>query len=140
MERALGRVSISQQAMMGIIARGTHKIEEATFLPKLPVGVHVRSVHEDPISMSQIFILESAEPVEGWTDYVTPGVEIPLSPVAMQLMGRVVDNTKDPEYLIRHMTIRELVNASTQIALDTERPQLDLTIEEFLREYSRTIQ
>jgi hypothetical protein len=134
MERALGRVSISQQDIMGIVARGTHHIEEATFLPKLPEGVRVRSVHDDPISMSQIFILESEKPVEGWTDYVESGLSIPLSPVATQTMKRAVDHRYDPEYMIKKMTIRELL-FSFEDVLEGEDivANTDMTIYEYLR-------
>ncbi|QIW88719.1 hypothetical protein P59_122 [Bacillus phage P59] len=135
MERALGRITLNDTEILGIIARGEHRFEGHTYLPKLPSGVTVRSVHNDPVSLGQTFILESEFPVEGWTQYVEPGREIPLSPAGLEKKVKVKDNAKDPEYMIKKMTIRELLfSLEDDILEDGDTgATVDMTIEEYLR-------
>jgi hypothetical protein len=135
MDRALGRIFISDAEILGIMARGKHMVEEVTYLPDLPYGVSVRSVHSSPMHRGQDFILESAAPVEGWTQYVDPGVEIPLSPAYLEKKSEVRDNAKEPEYMIKHMTVRELLfNLESDILEDGDTgANVDMTVEEYLR-------
>lgn len=131
---ALGKVVLSDQAIMQIVARGTHVMEVEQYLPKLPKGVTVRSVHTEPTTLAHIFILESAEPVEGWTEYVEPGVQIPLSKASMNTMQKVVDNRKDPEFLMRTLSLRCLIaNIDNDIKDGRDSGiNLNMTIEEYL--------
>jgi hypothetical protein len=136
MERALGRISIDEQEILQIVARGTHLMEQFTFLPKLPSGVSVRSVHDDPISRSKIYILESDAPIEGWTQFVEPGREIPLSSVAMEKKGQVVNNAKDPEYWYRNMTLEQFLSSVRWDKVNNVAGfHMRMTIEDYLRHF-----
>jgi hypothetical protein len=135
MDRALGRIHISDAEILGLVARGESRFEESTYLPKLPPGVHVRSVHAEPTTLGQTFIIESETPVVGWTQYVEPGVQIPLSPAYLEKRSEVKDNAKDPEHMIKRMTIRELLfNLENDILEDGDTgANVDMTVEEYLR-------
>ena len=87
--KAFGRVILDWNVVMHILARGHQKYEQIHTLPELPKDVFVRSVHNNPGYMGFEFILESVEPVEGWTDYWEEGSQIPLSPAGQDLRGRI---------------------------------------------------
>ncbi|QDP42892.1 hypothetical protein HWC53_gp197 [Bacillus phage vB_BmeM-Goe8] len=128
-----GRISIDWQTALAIVARGKYDVEQRCWLPKLPEGVAARSVHNNYISGSFDYILESEKPVEGWTQEVEEGVEIPLSQ-AWTMMCKVVHTAKEPENIIKTMTLqRLLMNINNDLREDADSGiKMSMTIEEYL--------
>jgi len=128
-----GRISIDWQTTLAIVARGQYDVEQRCWLPKLPEGVTARSVHNNYVSGSFDYILESEKPVEGWTQEVEEGTEVPLSQ-SWAMMCKVVHTAKEPENIIKTMTLqRLLMNINNDLREDADSGiKMSMTIEEYL--------
>jgi hypothetical protein len=128
-----GRINVDWQTALSIVARGQYDVEQRCWLPKLPEGVTARSVHNNYVSGSFDYILESVEPVEGWTQEVEEGTEIPLSQ-SWAMMCKAVHTAQEPENIIKTMSLRKLMmNMESDLQEDADSGiRLDMTIEEYL--------
>jgi len=131
---AQGRLNVSWQSVMNILARGNYRFEAREFLPKLPKEVYVHSVYNEYTTASFSFILNSREPVEGWTSYVAEGEQIPQSPAAIAALQKVVESDTLPENIIKTMTLqRLLMNINNDLREDADSGiKMSMTIEEYL--------
>lgn len=128
-----GRISVDWQTALSIVARGQYDVEQRCWLPKLPEGVTARSVHNNYVSGSFDYILESEEPVEGWTQEVEEGTEIPLSQ-SWAMMCKAVHTALEPENIIKTMTLQKLVmNIKNDLREDADSGiNPEMTVEEYL--------
>jgi hypothetical protein len=107
---AVGIIRIDQDTILKLIVRGEWMCEKDYLVEKLPTGVKVRSVHQTYHSQAFDFIIESEEPIEGWTYAVSPGDHIPLSERAqVSTQQRVINNAKDPVWRMKQFTLEDLV-------------------------------
>jgi hypothetical protein len=131
---AKGLVSLGKDMVVGIVARGQYSFEQRCWLPKLPEGVSVHSVHYNYLRDCFDVILVSLEPITGWTGYVEDGVEIPVSPVQHEIYCKAKSTAKEPENIIKTMSLRKLImNVENDLREDADTGvSLDMTIEEYL--------
>jgi len=131
---ARGLVSLGKEMIMSIVARGQFSYEQRCWLPKLPKGVNVHSIHYNYRSDCFDVILESLEPVEGWTGYVESGTEVPTSPVQHEMYCQAGATSKEPENIIKTMTLqRLLMNINNDLREDADSGiKMSMTIEEYL--------
>jgi hypothetical protein len=85
-----GCIHVSWDIILSLLAPPDTQFAVQYYLPPLPDGVFVHSVHSHPLTGGFEFIITSDEPVEGWTTDHIAGEVIQESPISRQIKQKTI--------------------------------------------------
>jgi hypothetical protein len=126
--KPMGRVPLSAEA---VIHSNFTMMYRRHLEYSLPAEVSVKAFYADQPSHSFVFILESDEPVKGWTYDVPIGEHIPLSEAWAQVRESTLTNPVD--YVLHNFTIEQFM-ARVFRDQDNDLLNMDMKLIDFIKE------